>query len=373
MMRRLFQWPWRSRHIIEDDVDEEFRFHLDARTAELIARGVPPEEARTRVTREFGDLDEARRYIRQIDGRAESERRRRLFLDDLQQDITFAIRKLRTAPTFAITAILTLAIGIGANTAIFSFVNGVLFRPLPFPRAEQLYKVWSANPSAGLDRAAVSAVDLDDWRAQRSSIADMGGYFYAAGSSGVDYTGAGEPQRLTTLFFTPGFFPTLGASPHAGRLPRDDEAVRGGADRVVMLSHEFFQRQFGGAEGVVGSHLTLGGEPYEVLGVMGPEFRFPAPGVDVFVPMSTIPDHAIPRLRPVRILDVIARAPAGTSELQLTNEMHAITTRLADTYPEDAAWSGATVQPLREAMTGDVRTALFVLFGAVAFVLLISC
>ena len=276
MRRLLFQHPRRSSRTIGDDVDTELAFHLQARTDELIALGHPPDEAKALALRAFGDVQDARTYIYRLDRQTESARRRKDLMGDLRQDLLYAVRKLRTSPGFALTAILTLALGVGANTAIFSVVNGVLFRPLPFPRSEQLYKVWSANPTAGLTEAAVSPVDLDDWRAQRRVIADLGGYWYGSGSSGIDLTGLGEPQRLAAVFVTPGFFSTLGVLPSLGRLPREDELVRGGRDRVVMLSHAFWQRQFGGDPAIVGTSLTLGGEPYEVLGVLPRTFTYPA-------------------------------------------------------------------------------------------------
>jgi predicted permease len=186
-------------------------------------------------------------------------------------------------------------------------------------------------------------------------------------------TGPEDPLRLSTVFFTPGFFGTLGVAPQAGRLPRDDEAVRGGPDKVVMLTHAFWQRQFGGSPRVVDSSLTLGGQPYAILGVLPPSFRFPATEVDVFIPFSTIPDDAIPRIRPVRILAVVARARDGVNAQQVGTEMNAITARLAQEYEENSAWGAATVMPLHDAITGSVRRGLLVLLGAVAFVLLIAC
>ena len=372
-MRRLFRLPWRSSAAIRRDVDAEFEFHLDARTDALIATGLSPAQARRQALAEFGDMTEARQYIRHLDRRTEAAHRRKDLVGEFRQDIVYALRKLRRSPGFTLVAVLTLALGVGANTAIFSVVNGVLFRPLPFPRPEQLLKVWSANPSAGLTQGSVSPVDLDDWRAQRSQVADIGGFWYAAGGSGIDLTGQGDPQRLSAVFFTPGFFNTLGTLPLRGRLPRNEEMVRGGPDKVILLTHAFWQRQFGGAADVVNSHLTLGGNPYLVLGILPPTFRFPAAEVDVYVPYSTIPDESIPRIRPVRILEVVARTGPGVSLEAATTELNAIAARLAQQYPEDAAWGAVTTLPLRDALTGDVRGGLLLLLGAVAFVLLIAC
>jgi predicted permease len=358
--------------ILRDDVDAEVMFHLDARIADLVADGVLPDDARAQACREFGDVEDARRYMRGVDRRLQAAGRRERYMEDLRRDLAYALRRLRAAPAFAITAVLTMALGIGANTAIFSIVNGVLLRPLPFHDPDRLYAVYSANRTGGMLQASVSAVDLDDWRAGRRSIDDLGGYFYGEGSTGVDLIGRGNPRRLSAVFVTPGFFSALGVTPQAGRLPREDEMVRGGHDTVVLLTAGFWTREFGASPSIVGSTLTLNGVPYDVLGVLPETFRFPTGDADVFVPYSTIPDTAIPRIRPVRVLNVIARAAPGITGDAVRAEMMGITTRLAAQYPEDRAWDAATVVPLAEVVTGPVRQGLLVLAGAVGLVLLIA-
>jgi hypothetical protein len=158
-------------------VDDELRFHLESRTAELVRAGLPEAEARAQARREFGDVDDARRYMTQMAGRVETGQRRRRLAAEIVQDATYGLRRLRGAPTFALTAVLTLALGIGANTAIFSVVKGIVFEPLPFPNPERLYAVYSANRSVGNLQAPVSAPDLDDWRSQRRGIEDLGGFW----------------------------------------------------------------------------------------------------------------------------------------------------------------------------------------------------
>ena len=373
MKPRLLSLIRRNASTISRDVDTELQFHIDARTEALVREGVDPEEARRRALAEFGDLEDARDYIRRVDRDIEHQRRRKDYMSELRQDLAYGLRTLRRAPTFTLTAILTIALGVGANTAIFSVVHGIVFKPLPFPQPEQLVRVWSANPGADSRQAPVSPVDLDDWRAQRSRIADIGGWWFADGGSGVDLTGSGDPQRLSVAFVTPGFFPTLGVQPLLGRLPREDEMVRGGDDRVIVLAHGFWQRRFGSDSSLVRQTITLNGEPYRVSGVMRPEMRFPSDRVEAWIPYSTIPDASIPRIRPVRVLDVVARMKAGTSVAQASQEMNAITARLAATYPEDANWTEATVMPLADAITGNVRRGLIALLGAVGFVLLMAC
>jgi putative ABC transport system permease protein len=294
-------------------------------------------------------------------------------IQDLGNDVRFALRALRRNPAFAAVAILTLALGIGANTAIFSVVNGVLLRPLPFPEPDHLLRVWQGEAVNGkIERGPVSAVNLDDWRARRRLIADMGGYFYREGMSGTDLTGIGEPQRVSAAFVTPGFWNALAVPPLLGRLPRDEEMVRGANDRLVVLGYDFWQREFGAASSVVGRRVQLGGESYEIVGVMPRSFRFPAPAVQMYIPYSTIPDAAIPRLRVVRILDVVARIKTGVTIGQANAEMNAITRGLAEQYPEDKTLGAAAVEPLRDSIVGNVRSGLLVLLGAVGFVLMIA-
>lgn len=294
-------------------------------------------------------------------------------LDGLSQDIRYALRTLAKNPAFTLVAVLTLALGIGANAAIFSVVNGVLLKPLPFPHPEQLLRVWQDETSNGATiPGPVSAVNLDDWRARRRVLADIAGYFYREGMSGADLTAMGEPQRLDATFVSPGFWNTLDVKAQLGRVQRDDEMVRGSNDRLVVLSYAFWQRQFGGASSVIGQRLTLGGTSYEVVGVMPASFQFPSPRVEVFIPYSTIPDNSIPRIRPVRALDVVARMKPGVTVAQATAEMNAITRGLAEQYTENRNLGAASVAPLHDSIVGKVRVGLLVLSGAVAFVLLIA-
>jgi predicted permease len=285
----------------------------------------------------------------------------------------FALRTLAKNPAFSLVAILTLGLGIGANSAIFSVVNGVLLKPLAFPQPDRLVRLWQVESVNGVPNPGpVSAVNLDDWRARRRMLADIAGYFYIEGMSGTDLTGIGEPQRISTTFVSPGFWNTLGVAPEIGRLPRDEEMVRGANDRLAVLTHDFWQRQFGGLRSVIGRRVTLGGQSFEIVGVMPPSFRFPAPAVQMYIPYSTIPDQSIPRIRPVRILNAIGRMKPGVTVGQANAEMNAITRGLATQYPENQNLGAASVAPLRDSIVGKVRTSLFVLLGAVGFVLIIA-
>jgi len=298
---------------------------------------------------------------------------RRDRIDDVKQDIRFAFRTLAKNRGFTAIAVLTLGLGIGANSAIFSVVNGVLLKPLPFPRPQELLRAYNIERINGTTTPGpISAVNLDDWRARRKVLASVSGYLYREGQSGTDLTGIGEPQRVSAAFIEPGFWATLGVQPQLGRVPRDEEMVRGSNDRLVVLTHAFWQRQFGGAESVIGRRITLGGNSYEVVGVMPPAFHFPAPDVEMYIPYSTIPDEAIPRLRGVRTLEVIARMKPGVTLAQANAELNGIARGLAEQYPENRNLGAASAVPLQQAIVGKVRTSLFVLLGAVGFLLLLA-
>ena len=291
----------------------------------------------------------------------------------LRQDARYALRTLRKNPAFTVVATLTLALGIGMNAAIFSVVNGVLLKPLALGHPDRLVRINQLETVNGATKPGVtSPVIVDDWRAQRKSLADLAGYFYAEGMSGTDLTGEGEPQRVAAAFVTPGFWNTLGVSPQIGRVPRDDEMVRGSNDRLVVLSYAYWQRQFGGAPSVIGKRVTLGSDSYQIVGVMPRTFSFPAPRVEMYIPYSTIPDESIPRARPVRVVQVVGRLNAGVTVAQANAEMNALARRLSEQYPEIKTLSGAEVVPLRDAMVGKVRATLFILLAAVGFVLLIA-
>jgi predicted permease len=365
----------------ERRLDDEVRSFVEMATADKVRQGVPAGEARRLAVIELGGVERVKECVR--------AGRHGALLDDLGRDVRIAFRLFARQRTFTTVAVLTLALGIGANAAIFSAVHGVLLRPLPFSHPEQLVRIWSvytgeaasARGATGAVDAAhgpVSPVDLDDWQAAcardgNGPIARLGGYWYAPGQSGTDLTGQGEPTRVAATFVTPGFFTTLGVAPALGRVPRDEEMVRGANDKVVVLSDGFWRRQFGAAAGVVNSRINLGGQAYEVVGVMPPTFRFPAPHVDVFIPHSTIPDDSIPRTRAVRVLDVVGRLRSGASAEQAHASVRGIAVRLAEAHREDRSWSDVTVAPLHEATVGSVRTSLLVLLAAVGFVLLTAC
>ena len=369
--RRAFRFPWRTQRQIADDVDAELAMHLALRTQELVDAGFPPGEAKEEAQRRFGDVEYTRRYCRTMDIQREQEKRRMNFIEELRQDLSYALRALRAAPGFTAVALLTLALGIGANTAIFSVVRGVLLRPLPFPEANRVVRIWQASRANNQLRERFGDPTFRDVRAATRSFQAMGMYWFFGGA-GVDLTGDGAPQRLEAAFVSDGFFETLRTPALIGRTFRPEENVHGN-DRLVVLSHGFWQRRFGSDRGIVGRQVTLDGDPYTVIGVMPPAFTYPGEHLDVWVPLSQIGEDESPRLRFNRFLDVIGRLKPGVTPEQAHADLSAIVGRLAQQYPEDKLYPDVTVVPIREAITGEVRVPLLVLLGAVSFVLLIAC
>lgn len=278
------------------------RFHIDARPEELIAGGSSPKDARAQAEREFGDIEDAREYIARMDRATEGAQRRRLFAEEFSQDIVYAMRRLRSSKGFAITAIVTLALGIGANTAISSMVRGVLLRPLPFPELDELYRVWSANSSTGTLHVLASPPDSGGLESPETESCRRGWLLVRRWR---EWSG---PDRLRGARTFVDRVRDLGILWNArdGTAGRPTAPGRGDgawrADHGVVLTHGFWQRRFGGSPEEIGSALTLDGKPYEVLGVMPPELRYPTDRADVFVPYSSIPDGSIPHINPVRIL-----------------------------------------------------------------------
>ena len=370
---RFFRLPWRTRPEVAADVDTELRFHLDMVAARLRAAGWSEAEATAEAIRQFGDLQYTLQYCRAEGQRRERERRRMTFFDELGQDLRYAVRALRRSPGFTLTALLTLALGIGANTAIFSVVRGVLLEPLPFDSPDRIVRIWPVNPSTGIERGALSEPNFLDWRRESRLTEAMGGFFFAEGLTGIDLTGEGEPQRLKAALVTEGFFETLRTPALIGRtlLPEDNVP---GKDRVAVLGHGIWSTRFGADRAIAGRSITLNGEQFVIAGVMPASFTYPADrSVDVWVPLSYFGPDDIGRERRKGFLAVIARMKPGVPVDRLHTELAAVSARLAREYPENAGWTDVFVAPIRDAIVGEVRTPLLVLLVAVGMVLLITC
>jgi predicted permease len=284
------------------------------------------------------------------------------------QNLKFAFRLLRKSPGFALVAVLIMALGIGANTAIFSVVRAVLLEPLPFRDADRLVQVWHVPPQTsfpGMTAFSVSAANFLDWQKQNHVFEQMALYSGAH----FDITGAGKAEAITASTVSADYFSVLGAEPIHGRVFLAEED-RPGSNHEVVLSYKFWQTHYGSDPGAVGKSIDFDGEPYKIVGVMGPKMNKPG-FARVWVPLALTAQEA--SVRGEHHFMVVARLKPGVTQAQAQAEMDTISQRLETAYPEDDKGWGATLHSMRDETVGDVRPALLMMLGAVAFVLLIAC
>jgi len=293
----------------------------------------------------------------------------RAWVEAVGQEVRLGARGLRKSPGFAVVAVATLALGIGANTAMFSVVNAVLLRPLPFREPDRLVTIWASVPRRHRDQVPTSLLDYLDWRRQATGFASLAAFTDLT----LNLGGAEHPEHLAAFEVSANLFPTLGVAPALGRNFQPDEDRRGGP-RVVILGDRLWRRRFGADPGIVGKGVTLNGRGYTVVGVMPAGFEFPIqaePG-QLFVPLLQ-DDLALMWRREGREVFTLARLRPGGAVARARAEMATIARRLASQYPESNTGFGATVLPWREQLAGKSRLALLVLLGGVGFLLLIAC
>ncbi|MDQ3488693.1 MAG: ABC transporter permease [Acidobacteriota bacterium] len=290
-------------------------------------------------------------------------KRWRWWVQALRSDVRYAIRMLLKQPAVAIIAIVTLALGIGANTAIFSAVNAVLIRPLPYPEPDRLVTIWERRTSEGTEDNVVSPADFFDWSRMQSSFDAIAAYTPSSG----DLTGVGEPVRLSGGAVTPGFFEVFGVKPILGRTFLQEEGTRG-KDRVIILGHALWRERFGANRNIVGQTASLGGRPYEIVGVLPSDFDFPGDG-EFWAPLTF--SGAPPRA--VHFLSVYGRLKSGTTLKQASTDMTRIGAAIEQANADTNRGHGVNIIPLTERLKGPLRTSLWLLLAAVAFVLLIAC
>jgi predicted permease len=350
---------------LDRELDAEMQSHLALAVDENLKRGLSPEEARRQALIRFGGVVQAKEQQR--------EERGVPWLDVLLQDLRYTWRTLRRDRVFTVVAVLILALGIGANIAVFSVVNTILLRPLPFYDPQRL--VWIAPADAqGLSAMTYSADAYEDLLAQNRSYVDVTGYFAFSTSDNLKLTGSGEPTPVTGMGVVGNFFHVLGVEPELGRSFTADESRKGGRD-AVLLSHPFWQRQFGGDRAIVGKVITLSGTPTTVVGVLPETFDFGAafsPGtkVDVYVPtlMDDIRNEG-------NTLALIGRLKPGVSLAQSRTEAKTLFPKFywSKKYPDSAGNYTATPVVLKEYVSGRLRRSLIMLWGAVGLILLIVC
>jgi putative ABC transport system permease protein len=283
----------------------------------------------------------------------------------LWKDTLYALRMLVRNPGFAIAAVLTLALGIGANTAIFSVVHGVLLRPLPYPDADRLYVVWNENTREGIERDVTSYPNFQDWR-DRSDVFEA---MAAFSGSNISLSGDGDPEQARAALVSAGFFDVLGARPVLG--PGFDEvAIDAGATDVVLIGDALWRSRFGADPSIIGRDIIVNGTSRTVVGVLGPEFAYPE-DAQAWLPLA--PPANLAQARGALWLSVIGRTRAGADHRLAQDRMNAVAAQLAEEYPGANTGAGIMLEPLQTTMVGAVRTPLLVLLGAVAVVLLIGC
>jgi predicted permease len=373
ILRRLA--PLKLSPAREGEIAEEIAQHLEDRYQELLVTGQSEDAAFRTAIDELKGEDLLARSLQPVEsdlyrepvvlGKGSSN----LFAGILQ-DIHYAFRMMRKSPGFTAVAVLTLALGIGANTAIFSIVNGVLLNPLPFPHPQELTLLY--EHTTNFEKFSISYPNFLDWQRTNSTFASMAAYRH----EDFNITGSGEPERVRGGMVSAEFFPTLGVKPLLGRLfVRDEDGL--GAAPVVLLAEGFWQRRFGSARDIIGKQIIMNGDAYTIVGVIPASFHFRAfnfGGIkDVYVPVGQTKDPFFYHRDAHKGMDAIGRLKPGVSLAAAQADMAQITRNLAAAYPNADKGTGAAVMPLRDDLVHEVRPYLWLLLGAVGFVLLIAC
>ena len=353
-LRSLFRWPK-----ADQELDDELRDHLDLKTEQYVAQGMTQEEAHRRARLDLGGIEQTKEKCR--------DARRVNWIQDFVQDLRLSLRMLRKSPGFTGVAIFTLALGIGATTAIFSVVDSLLLRPLPYRNSHRVVRIWNTFPPRGMTELAASEPEFLEYR-QSQTLAHVAGF--ALGSTTL--TGRGDPARLSVSWGTADFLAVLGTQPVLGRSfsPEEHEP---GHDQVVILSHHLWRDRFGSNPAIIGQSVILNGKSSIVIGVMPRSFRFPSGDVDLW---QSLPIAANSSNLGNHYLNLVGDLKPEVSLQQSNAEMKTILARIEQKYPvyySGAVGLGVNLVPLREQMVGNVRPTVLVLMVGVGFMLLIAC
>jgi predicted permease len=367
-MKRFFRLPWRTARRIADEADSEFRFHIDARAERLVAQGVPPDAARAQALREFGDIDEARTYVRAVDRQAERGRRRREYMTELFQDLGYAVRKLRNAPLFAFTVIVTLAVGIGANTAVLNLLNAALLKPPPVGDLHGL--AWVSPRNASGQWGAWTYPDLVTFSEQTKSWEGLTVF------GNVQLTrNDGEPERLSGFVVSGNYFDVLRVRPRPGRGFFAYEDTAGTPTLAVVISHAYWKRQFAEDSAVVGRDLTLNTRRVRVVGVAPEGFTGIRIGdnPDFWVPVATLSQlHTVQgtmyRAAQSRWLRVAGRLAPGATIAQARAEAGVVQGRLESWITDARERRTIDVTPMRNIMDPGNQAQILPIFTLIALV-----
>jgi predicted permease len=349
-------WPKRKR---DADLERELRSDLELEEEEQRENGLPPEEARYAARRAFGNVTLIREQTHEAWGWIRLER--------FAKDVRYALRQLGRNPGFTAICILTLALGIGATTAIFSVVDSLLLRPLPYANASRIVRIWMTFTPRGMMEIPLSEPEFLEYRQSRS-FAHVAGFSVGT----LTLTGSGEPLHLTASWGTSDFFSVMGTAPLLGRVFTNDEQQQGHAP-VAVLSHRLWQSRFGSSREIIGESILLNGQSSTVVGVMPQAFNFPSNDVDIWQPLPIAP--ASDKIGN-HYLNLVADLKPQTTVQQARSEMATILDRIMHKYPKyygGAAGLGVSLIPLRQQMVGNLRPTVLVLMAAVGFMLLIAC
>ncbi len=341
---------------LDDQLDDELRFHVEMRMQEFVAAGMAPEEARHQAMRLFGNRLLLKEKTREMDTIG--------WIETLGQDLRYGVRMLAKNPGLTFVAVLTLALGIGANTAIFSVVNGVLLNPLPYWHPDQLVALYSGTSST-------SYPNFLDWVHDNRSFSALAAYR----ADDFNLAAMGEPERVPVEMVSASFFRLLGVQPALGRtfVPNEDQV---GAAPVVLISEGFWKRKFGSSPGALGKTLALNGTAYTIVGVIPANFHYHCRNFqpsDVYVPIGQWNAPNFRDRRAAMGMDAVGRMQSGVTFDQANADMQALARHLADEYPEANKGLGITLVPLKRDVVGHMEPILLVLLAAVVFVLLIAC
>jgi putative ABC transport system permease protein len=358
--RRLWRF-WRADPIADADV--ELAFHLESQIAEFVDGGMSPADARDAAMRRFGDLDDISKTLHRLGHQRERGVRFTERLDRVRQDARFALRQFARQPLFTAAAVLTMALGIGANTAIFSVAYSVLLRPLPYANGDRLLAL---NERIDSHTMSVTFGNYGVWKRQATDFQSLAGIWYG----GFTLTGAGSPQRVSAYRITADYWKTLYIPPALGGY-FSAAHDRVGAPNVVVLSHAFWKSTFGGDSGIVGRAITLDGQPYTVLGVASPDYAIYSSAPSIWVPLRIterqLQEHADHEL------SVIGLVRSGIDTATAVAQLTRIEMGLAQQYPHAYFDGGIIARPLQSSMVASSRGLIYLLSGAVGLVLLIAC
>jgi putative ABC transport system permease protein len=361
LFRNFSNWlrSFFRRRTVERELGSEVRFHIERQVEENLTAGMSLEEARHAALREFGGVEQVKEECR--------DNRRTKYIENLIKDIRYGFRMLRKSPSFTFFAVAVLALGIAANSAIFSIADNVLVRPLPYRDSNRLVIVWEDSSAYGFPKDTPAPGNFSDWKSRNQVFEDVaalpyGGYF--------NLTGDGTPEQLAGKKITANLFSVLGVSPALGRDFRSEDDVPG-APQVAILSHGLWLRRFGGDPQIVGREISLNYQKCTVVAVMKQGVQFPDRETEIWIPAQftkeLLANHGS------HYLNVFARLKPGVSLKAANADLATIASELEKEHPDSNAKVGAFAVPLREEIAGDVRPAILMLVGAVCFVLLIAC